>query len=102
MLGIGHRVANNALQEDFEHAACLFVHEARDALHAAAPSEPSDRRLRDPLDVVAEDLAATFGLNGCCLRPLWEVGEAWHVVCSLHGHFLWWADYSKTRQVIAF
>ena len=56
VLGVGDGVADDVLQEDLEHAAGLLVDEPRDALHAAPPRQPPDRRLRDALDVVAEHL----------------------------------------------
>uniref|UniRef100_A0A8R7UR92 Uncharacterized protein n=1 Tax=Triticum urartu TaxID=4572 RepID=A0A8R7UR92_TRIUA len=52
MLGVGDGVADDVLEEDLEHAAGLLVDEPRDALHAAPPRQPPDRRLGDALDVV--------------------------------------------------
>jgi hypothetical protein len=56
VLGVGDGVADHVLQEDLEDAAGLLVDEPGDALHAAPARQPPDRRLRDPLDVVAEHL----------------------------------------------
>jgi len=61
VLGVGDGVADDVLEEDLEHAAGLLVDEPGDALHAAPPRQPPDRRLRDPLDVVAEHLPVTLG-----------------------------------------
>ena len=61
VLGVGDGVADHVLQEDLEDAAGLFVDEAGDALDSSAASETSDGRLRDPLDVVAENLPVTLG-----------------------------------------
>uniref|UniRef100_A0A453CQ49 Uncharacterized protein n=1 Tax=Aegilops tauschii subsp. strangulata TaxID=200361 RepID=A0A453CQ49_AEGTS len=55
VLGVGDGVADDVLEEDLEDAAGLLVDEAGDALHAAPPRQPPDRRLGDALDVVAED-----------------------------------------------
>jgi hypothetical protein len=60
VLSVGDGVADDVLQEDLEHAAGLLVDEPRDALHAAPPRQPPDRRLRDPLDVVAQHLPVTL------------------------------------------
>jgi hypothetical protein len=61
VLGVGDGVADDVLEEDLEHAAGLLVDEPRDALHAAPPSQPPDRRLGDALDVVAEHLPVALG-----------------------------------------
>uniref|UniRef100_A0A0E0DSL3 Uncharacterized protein n=1 Tax=Oryza meridionalis TaxID=40149 RepID=A0A0E0DSL3_9ORYZ len=61
VLGVGDGVADDVLEEDLEHAAGLLVDEPGDALHAAPPRQPPDRRLGDPLDVVAEHLPVTLG-----------------------------------------
>jgi hypothetical protein len=61
VLGVGDGVADDVLEEDLEHAAGLLVDEPRDALHAAPPGQPPDRRLGDPLDVVAEHLPVALG-----------------------------------------
>ncbi|KAG5532162.1 hypothetical protein RHGRI_026697 [Rhododendron griersonianum] len=51
-----HRVTDQVLQEDL------------DALHSSPASQPPDDRLRDPLDVVSEDLA--MGLKGKMVRKV--------------------------------
>ena len=61
VLSVGDRVADDILEEDFEHAAGLFVDETGDALDAAATGETADGRLGDALDVIAEDLAMALG-----------------------------------------
>jgi hypothetical protein len=68
VLRVGDSVANDVLEEDLEHAAGLLVDEPRDALHAAPSRQPPDRRLRNALDVVAEDLAVT--LRAALSQPL--------------------------------
>jgi hypothetical protein len=60
VLRVGDGVADDVLEEDLEHAAGLLVDEPGDALHAAPPRQPPNRRLGDALDVVAEDLAVTL------------------------------------------
>ncbi|KFV54451.1 hypothetical protein N328_09022, partial [Gavia stellata] len=47
VLRVSDGVADHVLQEDLQHAARLLVDEARDALHAAAPSQTADGRLGD-------------------------------------------------------
>jgi hypothetical protein len=47
VLGVGDGVADDVLEEDLEHAAGLFVDEARDTLHTAAARETADGGLGD-------------------------------------------------------
>eukprot|EP00966_Prymnesium_polylepis_P021755 500105-Prymnesium_polylepis.1 len=47
VLRVRDAVANDVLEEHFEHAARLLVHKSADALHAAAARESTDRRFRD-------------------------------------------------------
>ena len=60
MFRVGHRIADDVLEEDLEDAAGLLVDETRDTLHTAAARETADGGLRDALDVVAKDLAVTL------------------------------------------
>ena len=60
MLSVGDRVADNALEEELEHATRLVVDQTRDTLHTATARETADRRLSDALDAVAEDLAVAL------------------------------------------
>ena len=52
--------ATYVLEENFEHAAGLFVDETRDTLDTATAGETADGGLGDTLDVVAKDLAVTL------------------------------------------
>ena len=61
VLGVGHGVTDDVLEEHLEDASGLFVDETRDALDTTTASQASDRRLRDALNVVAKDLAVTLG-----------------------------------------
>ena len=63
VLRVGDGVANHVLEEHLQHAARLLVDQARDALHAAATSQTTDRRLSDSLDVVAQHFPMTFGAS---------------------------------------
>jgi hypothetical protein len=60
VLGVGDGVVDDVPEEDLEHTAGLLIDEPGDALHAAPPRQPPDRRLGDALDVVAEHLPVTF------------------------------------------
>ncbi|KAL3848862.1 hypothetical protein ACJIZ3_010744 [Penstemon smallii] len=60
MLGVSNRISDHVLQKNLQHTTCLFVNQATDTLHAAPPSKPADRRLRDALDVVAEHFTVTL------------------------------------------
>jgi len=57
---VGHRVPDDVLQENLQHAAGLFVYEAGYSLDASAACQATYRRLGDTLDVVPQDLAVTF------------------------------------------
>ncbi|KAL7542634.1 hypothetical protein ACHAWF_011091, partial [Thalassiosira exigua] len=63
VLGVGHGVADDVLEEDLEDAAGLLVDEPGDALDAAATGEAADGGLGDALDVVAKDLAVALGAS---------------------------------------
>ncbi|XBH76203.1 hypothetical protein VPH35_102885 [Triticum aestivum] len=76
VLGVGDGVADDVLQEDLEHAAGLLVDEPRDALHAATPSQTTDGRLGDALDVVAQHLPVALG--AALAQPLPSLAAAGH------------------------
>lgn len=52
-LGVGHSVAHNVLQENFQDAPSLFVDQSADALHAAASRQSSNGGLGDAGDGLA-------------------------------------------------
>jgi hypothetical protein len=60
VLSVGHRVADDALEEVTEDTADLFVDIAADTLHTASAREPADGGLRNALDVFAHDLSMTL------------------------------------------
>ncbi len=61
MLGVGHRITDDVLEEDLEHRARLLVDETGGTLHSATTSETANSRLGDALDVVAQNLPVTLG-----------------------------------------
>ena len=61
VLSVGHRVADDILQEHLEDAAGLLVDESRDTLDTATASQAADGGLGDALDVVAEYLPVALG-----------------------------------------
>jgi len=63
VLGVGHGIADNVLQEHLEHAAGLLVDEAADALHTATARQTPDGGLGDALDVVTQHLAVALGAS---------------------------------------
>ena len=76
---VGNRVADDALEEQLEHAARLVVDQARDTLHTATARQAADGRLRNALDVVAQDLAVALGAALTkTLSTLALVGESTH------------------------
>ncbi|GER43516.1 HSP20-like chaperones superfamily protein [Striga asiatica] len=60
VLGVGHGVTDDVLEEDLQNAARLLVDEAADALHSATAGQAADRRLGDALDVVPQHLTVPF------------------------------------------
>lgn len=61
VLGVGHGVADDVLEEHLEDRAGLLVDEAGDTLHATTASETADSGLGDALDVVAPNLPVALG-----------------------------------------
>ncbi len=60
MLGVGHRVTDDILKEDLEHAASLLIDETGDALDTSTAGEAADGGLGNALDVIAKYLAMTL------------------------------------------
>ena len=63
VLGVGHGVTDDVLEEHLEHTAGLLVDEAGDALDTTTACEAADGGLGDTLDVVAKDLAVTLSAS---------------------------------------
>jgi hypothetical protein len=61
MLGVCNRVADDRFKEDLEDVAGLVIDKAGDALNAPAARQPTDSRLRNALNIVAQDLAMALG-----------------------------------------
>ena len=61
VFGVGNSIANDVLEEDLQHAASLFVDEARNTLDTTSAGETANSRLGDALDVVTEDFAMALG-----------------------------------------
>ena len=61
VLGVGHRVTDDVLQEDLQDTAGLVVDETADALHTATASQTADGGLGDALDVVAKYATVALG-----------------------------------------
>lgn len=64
MFRVGHSVTNDVLKENLEDRTGLLVNEAGDALHTTTTRQTANRRLRDALDVVAQDFAVA--LSAAC------------------------------------
>lgn len=63
VLGVGNGVANDVLEEDFQHAASLLVDQAGDTLDTATTSQTTYRWLGDALDVISEHLAMALSAS---------------------------------------
>ena len=60
VLGVGHGITDDVLQEHLQHTAGLLVDQAGDTLDATTASQAADGGLGDALDVVPEDLAVAL------------------------------------------
>ena len=60
VLGVGHCVPDDVLQEHLQDTASLLVDEAADSLHTTSASKTTDGGLGDALDVVTKDLPVTL------------------------------------------
>ena len=76
MLGVGHGITDDVLQEHLEHTAGLFVDQTGDTLHAATTSQTTDGGLGDSLDVITEHLAMALGAS--FPEPLSSLASATH------------------------
>jgi hypothetical protein len=61
MLGVGDCITDDTLQEGLQNTAGLFVDHSGDTLDTTTAGETADRRLRDALDVVTQNLAMALG-----------------------------------------
>ncbi|URE49379.1 hypothetical protein MUK42_14190 [Musa troglodytarum] len=76
VLGVGDGITDDVLEKDLEDAAGLLIDETGDSLHATTAGETTDRRLGDPLDVVAEHLAVA--LRAAFAEPLASLTATGH------------------------
>lgn len=76
MLGVGHRIADYVLEEDLENSTSLLIDQAADSLYSTTPSQTSDSRLRDSLDVISQNLPVTLGASFA--QPLASLTTARH------------------------
>ena len=76
VLCVRHGIADHVLEKDLEHPSRLLVNEAADPLRSASPRQPADRRLRDPLNVVAENFP--MALRPALAQPLASLPSARH------------------------
>ena len=75
VLGVGHGVTDDVLEENLEDTAGFFVDEAADVLDATTASDTADRGLGDALDVIAKDLAVA--LDPALPQPTGASGHSW-------------------------
>lgn len=60
VFGVCDSITDDGLKESLEHPASLFVDHGGDTLDTTSPSETTDSRLGNALDVVSEDLSVTL------------------------------------------
>jgi hypothetical protein len=61
VLGVGHGISDDVLEEDLEYTTGLFVNQAADSLDTSSTGETADGWLGDALDVVTKNLAMALG-----------------------------------------
>jgi len=81
VLGVGHGVTDDVLEEDLEDTAGLLVDEAADALDATTAGKTADGRLGDALDVVAQHLAVA--LRAALAESLAALSTSRHIKVGL-------------------
>ena len=83
VLGVGHGIADDVLEEHLEDTAGLLVDEAGDALDTTTAREAADGGLGDALDVVAKDLAVALG--AALAQSLTSLAASRHVISCVFG-----------------
>merc|ERR1719289_500830 len=63
MLSVGDGITDNILQENLQDTPSLLVDEARDPLHSTPPSQSTNSRLSDTLDVVSQNFTMSLGTS---------------------------------------
>ncbi|GER50921.1 histone H4 [Striga asiatica] len=76
VLGVRHSISDDVLKEYLEDPPRLLVDQPADPLDSASPCQATDRRLRDALDVVPENLAVP--LCSALAQPLASLATARH------------------------
>ena len=60
VLGVGHGITDDVLEEHLQDSTGLLVDESRNSLHTTSASKTADGGLRDTLDVITENLPVTL------------------------------------------
>lgn len=63
VLGVGHGITDDVLEEHLEDTAGLLVDESRDTFDATTACQTADGGLGDSLDVVAQYLTVALGAS---------------------------------------
>jgi hypothetical protein len=61
VLSVGDGITNHILQEDLEDTSGLLVYKTTETLDSTTPSQTTDRRLGDTLDVITKNLTMPLG-----------------------------------------
>ena len=60
VLGVGHGITDDVLEEHLQDSAGLLVDEPGDSLHTTSASQTADGGLGDTLDVITQNLPVTL------------------------------------------
>ncbi|KAJ8667544.1 hypothetical protein QAD02_009207 [Eretmocerus hayati] len=63
VLGVGHGVTDDVLEEHLQHASGLLVDQSGDTLDSATTGQTTNRGLGDALDVVTQHLPVSLGAS---------------------------------------
>ena len=63
VFGISDGIPDHVLQKDLENSSGLFVDQTGNAFNPSATGKSTDRRFRDSLDVIPEDLSVALGTS---------------------------------------
>lgn len=80
MLGVGHGISDDVLQEHLEDTAGFLIDETRNSLHASSSSQTTNGGLGDTLDVISQHLAMALGSS--LPQPLSSFASSRHDIGS--------------------
>ena len=87
VLSVCDRITDNVLKECLEHSTSFLVDETRDALDTSSSGQTANSGLGDSLDVVAKNLAMSFGTTFS--KSFSSLSSSSHLVVVFEGSWLY-------------